>query len=384
MYKIHIDHPQPGEAVQPAQLFDGWTISPDPSESVAVTVNGRSVGSHFIPRPDVEADNPGRNGKGFMFFFEADPDINDYNINFRIGEAERGITFSLGVDSLKILAETIAIREIHRGFLETALACPRCHWPVEGDEIEARLWTCRHCTERCDCRRGLDLIPESYANKAEIRFQGAICSHGYDGDVEALISRVGADGGTVLDCGAGWRHRLRANVITTEILRYPSTDVVAVGEHLPFRDGSFDAVLSLHVLEHVKNPFVCAEELVRVLKPGGTLYVVTPYIVGVHGFPFHFFNPTPSGLIALFDGKIEAAEVSVPRVGHPLAALKDLLFRYSDYFDAPALDRFRRTSIGELIDSSFDAILSSELTTAFHEEGTGVLAGIYRITGTKM
>jgi SAM-dependent methyltransferase len=115
---------------------------------------------------------------------------------------------------------------------------------------------------------------------------------------------------------------LRENVITTEILRYPSTDVVAVGEHLPFRDATFDAVISLHVLEHVKNPFICASELARVPKPGGTLYAVTPYVVGVHGFPFHFFNPTPSGLRAIFEGKLFDADVSVPRPSHAVIAAK--------------------------------------------------------------
>ena len=173
------------------------------------------------------------------------------------------------------------------------------------------------------------LIAKSYENKRDISFQGAICSHEYDGDVTAIVERVSRDGGMVLDCGAGRRQRMRPNVITTEILRYPSTDVVAVGERLPFRDGAFDAVLSLHVLEHVKNPFVCAKELARVLKPGGTLYAVTPYVVSVHGYPFHFFNPTPSGLRALFDGLIVDPKISVPRIAHPLAALKDLLGVYA-------------------------------------------------------
>src|SRR5262249_36250218 len=145
MYAIHIDHPEPGEAVRPAQVFDGWTISPDPSESVAITLNGRPVGSHSIPRPDVEAALPGRNSKGFIFFFEPDPNINEYNINLRIGDTECGIAFSLGVDDMEIVAKTSAIREIHRGFLETALACPRCHMPVGGGEIEAHLWTCKNC-----------------------------------------------------------------------------------------------------------------------------------------------------------------------------------------------------------------------------------------------
>ena len=42
---------------------------------------------------------------------------------------------------------------------------------------------------------------------------------------------------------------------------------------LPFLDGSFDAVLSLGVLEHVADPAASLDELHRLLRPGGTLYI---------------------------------------------------------------------------------------------------------------
>ena len=42
---------------------------------------------------------------------------------------------------------------------------------------------------------------------------------------------------------------------------------------LPFETGSFDAVLSLGVLEHVADPDGSLEEIKRVLEPGGTFYV---------------------------------------------------------------------------------------------------------------
>ena len=45
---------------------------------------------------------------------------------------------------------------------------------------------------------------------------------------------------------------------------------------LPFEDGSFDAVFSHALLEHLKDPVKAAREFRRVLKPGGMLGVCTP------------------------------------------------------------------------------------------------------------
>ena len=47
-------------------------------------------------------------------------------------------------------------------------------------------------------------------------------------------------------------------------------------ERLPFADDSFDLVISNHVIEHVSNPGLHLQEIYRVLRPGGTLYLATP------------------------------------------------------------------------------------------------------------
>ncbi len=42
-------------------------------------------------------------------------------------------------------------------------------------------------------------------------------------------------------------------------------------EHLPFKSGNFDVIISLGVIPHVKSPEMALRELARLLKPGGTL-----------------------------------------------------------------------------------------------------------------
>ena len=119
----------------------------------------------------------------------------------------------------------------------------------------------------------------------------------FENDYEPFADLLATYSGTVLDLGGGngvTRHYL------LEIPRYvvldPSLDwlgpvwgtitpqfpclatpppfVRGVGEHLPFHDEAFDAVLSFWSLNHVSQPESVIAEVGRVLKPGGRFLVV--------------------------------------------------------------------------------------------------------------
>jgi 2-polyprenyl-3-methyl-5-hydroxy-6-metoxy-1,4-benzoquinol methylase len=63
------------------------------------------------------------------------------------------------------------------------------------------------------------------------------------------------------------------------------TFAVADGQALPFREASFDLVLSHAVIEHVPNAALYLAECARVLRPGGAMYLSTaPYLsfAGAH------------------------------------------------------------------------------------------------------
>ena len=54
-------------------------------------------------------------------------------------------------------------------------------------------------------------------------------------------------------------------------------------QSLPDSDASFDIVVSCETIEHVPHPPTAIGELVRVLKPGGTLLLTTPNYLGPMG-----------------------------------------------------------------------------------------------------
>lgn len=61
-----------------------------------------------------------------------------------------------------------------------------------------------------------------------------------------------------------------------------SPDVLANVEELPFEDNSIEAIYASHVLEHVEYGSKALQEWLRVLEPGGRLWVAVPDIVQVY------------------------------------------------------------------------------------------------------
>src|SRR5580700_8882949 len=75
----------------------------------------------------------------------------------------------------------------------------------------------------------------------------------------------------------------------------PAGAVVADGYWLPVRDGGADVAFSSNVLEHVPDPMGLIEEMIRVTRPGGLVYLsycnwYSPW--GGHEMsPWHYLGP---------------------------------------------------------------------------------------------
>lgn len=170
------------------------------------------------------------------------------------------------------------------------------------------------------------LTPETKA-RFDVEDTDAVSGFEYAPDVKVLIERCGDD--LVLDCGAGNRPSTFPNVINLEIVAYPSTDVLAVNEQLPFEENTFAAVISCAVLEHVKDPFAAAREIIRVTKPGGLIYADIPFLQPFHGYPSHYYNMTMEGAKNLFSGACRIRQQFVPQYGLPVWALTWFLNSYA-------------------------------------------------------
>ena len=187
-----------------------------------------------------------------------------------------------------------------------------------------------------------------------------VSANNYDPTALAMIRKHA--GGLILDCGAGLRTVYHDNVVNVEIVSYPTTDVLAVGECLPFRDDSFDAVFSFNVLEHVRDPFACAAELARVLKPGGELYCVVPFLQPLHGFPHHYYNMTHQGLRNLFESRLQIKSQEVLPSGMPVFTINWILRQWVAGLKGRDRRRFLRLRVRDLIGDPVDRLSSPILT----------------------
>lgn len=226
-------------------------------------------------------------------------------------------------------------------------------------------------------RRGLkyDFLSEELRALSGIGDTLNVSQNAYDPFLLALIEEN--RDGLVLDCGAGRRDRTFANVVNLEIVDYESTDVLAVGEVLPFRDESFDAVISIAVLEHVRDPFACAREIARVLKPGGRLMCSVPFLQPVHGYPHHYYNMTGQGLRALFDRSLVIDRQFVPESLLPIWSLTWIVKSWAAGLPPAARKRFLSRPLSDFHADPLALLAESYVTELPDEKNEELASGTY-------
>jgi len=178
-----------------------------------------------------------------------------------------------------------------RKIIYDRLACPSCRCDLEVEDLER----CPHCGAAHRCVAGVPVFldpGQQYIDRRHVTDS----TNPYSPKSLALIHAH--PDSLILDFGAGNPSppELFDNVVRLDFVHYGSGDVVAATRNIPFRDDTFDFVVSESVFEHVADPWHYARELHRVLKDGGQILLDTAFLQPVHGDPYHFFNMTLHGL----------------------------------------------------------------------------------------
>ena len=118
-------------------------------------------------------------------------------------------------------------------------------------------------------------------------FQRAYHQHVYQGKHRDYIGgglRVLKGKGNRYDPTREWIRPLLEKVDYKILDPVPDYDPDIVGDihKLPFADNSQEAIICIAVLEHVENPILAFQEMHRVLKPGGQLFIYVPFLFYYH------------------------------------------------------------------------------------------------------
>lgn len=133
---------------------------------------------------------------------------------------------------------------------------------------------------------------------------------------KSILNRIASfcsvDGRKVLEVGSGWggicvefahagsivtgiepdEEELQISKLLDQIEDTGIDFIHGYGENLPFVDNSFDIIICNSVIEHVANVSKVISEMVRVLKPGGVIYLNTiNYLFPFEGHYKIFFPP---------------------------------------------------------------------------------------------
>ena len=98
----------------------------------------------------------------------------------------------------------------------------------------------------------------------------------------------------IVDIGAGAKKF--ANVISLDIYNYPGIDLCSRADKIPFSDNSVDMIITTSAIEHIVNIGKVFNEMDRILKPGGIVFITAPFICPYHPEPYDLRRWSAAGI----------------------------------------------------------------------------------------
>lgn len=156
---------------------------------------------------------------------------------------------------------------------------------------------------------------------------------------ERISSSLGLFSGTLVDVGCGrmpYRNYIleRAEVKSYIGVDWPGSpyhattppDVFWDGKKLPFEANFADTCIATEVFEHLPNATEVANEIHRILKPNGVLFMTVPFFWPFHEVPFDEYRYTPFALNRILrEAGFQHEKIFVGATGGWLATLAQVI-----------------------------------------------------------
>ncbi len=175
--------------------------------------------------------------------------------------------------------------------------------------------------------------------------------------------------GRILDIGGSREseyHKLikgKHDIIVANIDESRGADIKLDAEKpFPIESDSFEAVLMFNVLEHLFDYNNAAGESYRILKTGGKLIGVTPFLFPVHEAPSDYFRYTGHALVRIFK-KAGFKDIEIKELG---SGLFSAVYQLSTGIYRFRLIAFPLLKILPLIDRIFKFIRPNSYITQRH------------------
>ncbi len=151
---------------------------------------------------------------------------------------------------------------------------------------------------------------------------------------------------------------------------------VASAEHLPLPDGLCDGAYALELLEHVWEPVAVLREMVRIIRPGGFLFLSAPV-----GFSLDL-HLRKRGLVRLIEMGLAAARFGIDRIAGHVAVHVEPRLDGTAFPDCDLISALIPSAVAQALERDMGCAVDFWDTTYLraHREGAGTDLAFQRRT----